>query len=72
MGSRLALVFLCLLSANLIIDGVKISGDRALSELLSLNPFRVERITVLRDLASTSVYGIRGAEGVILIFTRRR
>jgi len=56
----------------LIIDGVKISGDNFSSEIFSLSPFRVERITVLRDVASTSVYGTRAAGGVILIFTRRR
>lgn len=56
----------------LIIDGVKISGDNFSSEIFSLSPFRVERITVLRDVASTSVYGTRAADGVILIFTRRR
>lgn len=56
----------------LIIDGVKITGDNFSSEILSLNPFRVERVTVLRDVASTSVYGTRAADGVILIFTRRR
>ena len=56
----------------LIIDGVKISNDNFSSEIRSLNPFRVERLEVLRDLASTAVYGTRGARGVILIFTRRR
>jgi len=56
----------------LIVDGVKVSKDYFAAELRSLNPFVVERITVLRDIASTSVYGIRAAGGVILVFTRRR
>lgn len=54
-----------------IVDGFPIPGDGVTAELLSLNPFRVERIEVLRDVASTSVYGGRGARGVILVFTRR-
>jgi len=31
----------------------------------------VARIDVLKDAASTSVYGIRGAGGVIIITTKR-
>jgi iron complex outermembrane receptor protein len=56
----------------LIIDGIKISDDFFSRELQSLNPFRVERIEVLRDMASTVMYGTRASAGVILIFTRRR
>ncbi|MGW8267830.1 MAG: TonB-dependent receptor, partial [Longimicrobiales bacterium] len=52
---------LCSSHPLLIIDGVKISRDDFSSEILSLSPFRVERITVLRDVASTSVYGTRAA-----------
>jgi outer membrane receptor for ferrienterochelin and colicin len=51
---------------------VKISKDHTPAELLSLNPFLVERITVLRDIASTSVYGMGAAGEVILVLTRRR
>lgn len=37
-----------------------------------LPPFDVARIEVLKDAVDTSMYGSRGANGVILITTRRR
>lgn len=36
-----------------------------------LNPNDIESITVLKDAASTAIYGARGANGVILIKTKR-
>ena len=36
-----------------------------------LSPVEVESVTVLRDAASTALYGLRGADGVILVTTRR-
>lgn len=36
-----------------------------------LNPYDIESITVLKDAASTAVYGLRGGNGVILITTKR-
>jgi TonB-dependent SusC/RagA subfamily outer membrane receptor len=36
-----------------------------------LNPRDIQRIEVLRDAVSLSMYGVRGANGVILITTRR-
>jgi len=56
----------------LIVDGVKVSDDNFYWRLRSLDPFQVERMTVLRDVASAAVYGGRAAGGVILVFTRRR
>jgi len=35
--------------------------------LWSINPHDIEYIKVLRDAASTAMYGVRGANGVILI-----
>ncbi|GAA4314078.1 TonB-dependent receptor [Compostibacter hankyongensis] len=35
----------------------------------SLNPNDIEKITILKDAASTSIYGARGSNGVILIQT---
>ena len=37
----------------------------------SINPNDIENITVLKDAASTSIYGSRAANGVILITTKR-
>lgn len=36
----------------------------------SVNPSDIESITVLKDAASTSIYGARGSNGVILITTK--
>ncbi|MBI2615971.1 MAG: hypothetical protein HYW52_09905, partial [Gemmatimonadetes bacterium] len=36
-----------------------------------LNPADIERIDVLKDPAETSMFGVRGANGVILITTKR-
>jgi TonB-dependent SusC/RagA subfamily outer membrane receptor len=48
-----------------IIDGVS-GGD-----LNSLNPNDIESIEVLKDAASTAVYGTAGANGVLLITTKK-
>ena len=41
------------------------------SPLFSINPRDIESITVLKDADATSIYGSRGANGVILITTRK-
>lgn len=51
-------------SALVLIDGVE--GDPAL-----LNPNDIEGVSVIKDAASASIYGSRGAFGVILITTKR-
>ena len=48
-----------------IIDGVQFGS------LAQLNPQDIESIEVLKDAASTAIYGSRGANGVILVTTRR-
>ncbi|MFW5955210.1 MAG: TonB-dependent receptor plug domain-containing protein [Rhodothermales bacterium] len=50
-----------------VLDGMPLSSDGGLG---FLNPHDVESIEVLRDPASTAMYGVRGANGVILIRTR--
>jgi TonB-dependent SusC/RagA subfamily outer membrane receptor len=39
--------------------------------LVGVNPHDIESIKVLKDPADTAIYGIRGANGVILISTKR-
>lgn len=52
-----------------IVDGVRImSGNEG---LLFLNPADIDTIEVLKDMASLSFYGIQGANGVVLITTKR-
>ncbi|MFR9553402.1 MAG: TonB-dependent receptor [Rikenellaceae bacterium] len=41
------------------------------SDFTSLNPDDIESMTVLKDASSTAIYGSRGANGVILITTKR-
>ena len=50
-----------------IIDGAPVSGDI----MTMYNPTDIESVTVLKDAASTSIYGARAANGVILITTKR-
>ncbi|NUS98038.1 MAG: TonB-dependent receptor plug domain-containing protein, partial [Gemmatimonadaceae bacterium] len=39
--------------------------------LSTIDPADIETITVLKDASATAIYGSRGANGVILITTRR-
>lgn len=41
------------------------------SPLFSINPADIESISVLKDAAATAIYGSRGANGAIIITTRR-
>jgi TonB-dependent SusC/RagA subfamily outer membrane receptor len=53
----------------IVVDGIpQHSGAQSLTDL---NPRDVESIEVLKDAAATAVFGSRGANGVILISTRR-
>ncbi|MFK8298460.1 SusC/RagA family TonB-linked outer membrane protein [Capnocytophaga cynodegmi] len=50
-----------------VIDGVFVSE----SDLNILNPNDIETMSVLKDAASTSIYGSRGANGVVVITTKQ-
>lgn len=45
-------------------------GGRTVNTLASLNPNDIESLVVLKDAASTAIYGSRGANGVVLITTK--
>ena len=49
-----------------VVDGVPYGGD-----LNNINPADIESMTVLKDAASNSLYGARGANGVIMITTKK-
>jgi TonB-linked SusC/RagA family outer membrane protein len=49
-----------------VIDGFPIVGD-----ISSINPDEIDNISVLKDAASTSLYGSRAANGVVLITTKQ-
>jgi TonB-linked SusC/RagA family outer membrane protein len=52
--------------ALIIVDGYPITGD-----LSTVNPNDIESLEVLKDAASAAIYGSRGANGVILITTKK-
>jgi TonB-linked SusC/RagA family outer membrane protein len=56
-----------------VVDGFPISPgfDQYSNPLSTINPDDIENISVLKDAASTAIYGSRGANGVILITTKR-
>jgi TonB-linked SusC/RagA family outer membrane protein len=65
-----------------VIDGMLVSSDGAdmttgvtrgprLGALSSINPSDIESIEILKDASATAIYGARGANGVVLITTKR-
>ncbi len=48
-----------------IIDGIQVEDG-----LTSVSPQDIERIDVLKDASATSIYGSRGANGVVLVTTK--
>lgn len=46
-------------------------GGQGINGVTGLNPNDVETIDVLKDAAATAIYGSRGANGVVLITTKR-
>jgi TonB-linked SusC/RagA family outer membrane protein len=63
-----------------IVDGVFVNnqslsrvdlGGKATSPMADINPSDIESIEVLKDASSTAIYGSRGANGVIIVTTKR-
>ena len=62
-----------------VIDGMQINTNTNLSwisapisgALSNLNPGDIESIEILKDASATSIYGAKGANGVVLITTKR-
>lgn len=65
-----------------VIDGMLVSSDGGdlsaggtrgprLSPLSSINPGDIESIEILKDASATAIYGSRGANGVVLITTKK-
>lgn len=59
-----------------IIDGVQVGngspGDgRATNPLATLNPSDIDNVSVLKDASAIAAYGMRAANGVVLITTKR-
>ncbi len=58
-------------SPLIVIDGIEQPVSQAMSIMNSINPNDILGVSVLKDASSTAVYGIRAANGVIIITTRR-
>jgi len=63
-----------------IVDGVFINnnslqtvstGGKATSPISDINPADIESIEVLKDASATAIYGARGANGVIIVTTKK-
>jgi TonB-linked SusC/RagA family outer membrane protein len=54
----------------IVIDGVEQPEEQAYVELNGMDPNEIASISILKDAASTAVYGIRGANGVIIVTTK--
>jgi TonB-dependent starch-binding outer membrane protein SusC len=58
-----------------VIDGIRVSTagstDGGMNPLAGLNASEIESIEVLKDAASTAIYGAQASDGVILITTKR-
>ena len=57
----------------IVIDGLPMSGTAGGSRgvLASINPNDIESFSVLKDASATAIYGSRGANGVIIISTKK-
>ncbi|SDC50336.1 SusC/RagA family TonB-linked outer membrane protein [Niabella drilacis] len=51
-------------SPIILVDGVE-------RDLTYIDPNEVESVTILKDASSTAIFGVRGANGVILVTTKR-
>jgi TonB-linked SusC/RagA family outer membrane protein len=49
----------------IMVNGVEVSNYN------NIDPNEIENLTILKDASATAIYGVRGANGVILITTRR-
>jgi TonB-linked SusC/RagA family outer membrane protein len=55
-------------SPLIVVDGYPLAQG---SDISAINPTDIESMSVLKDAASTAIYGSRGANGVIMITTKR-
>ena len=55
----------------IIIDGVEQASEQAFSAFNAMDANEIASISVLKDASSTAVYGVRGANGVIIVTTKR-
>jgi TonB-linked SusC/RagA family outer membrane protein len=54
-----------------VVDGIPVTSGGASGGIFDINPQDIQSMEILKDAAATAVYGSRGANGVILITTKR-
>lgn len=54
-----------------VIDGIQQPTEQPFTILNAMDANEIENISILKDAASTAVFGIRGANGVIIVTTKR-
>lgn len=54
-------------SPLIIVDDIEFTLD----QINQLDPNEIESVTILKDASTTAVYGVRGANGVLIVRTRR-
>ena len=57
--------------ANIRGNGTDVFDQEPVNPLMTLNPNDIESITVLKDASAAAIYGSRGANGVIVITTKK-
>ncbi len=58
-------------AALVVVDGTPLTTGSLRGALARLAPQDIARIDVLKDAGSTALYGVRGANGVVIITTKR-
>jgi TonB-linked SusC/RagA family outer membrane protein len=53
--------------ALIIVDDIEYSAD----QFSLLDPNEIEDVSILKDAATTAIYGVKGANGVVVVTTRR-
>jgi iron complex outermembrane receptor protein len=60
-----------IVEANINNYGIDIFDEEPTNPLMTLNSDDIESVTVLKDASATAIYGSRGANGVIVITTKK-
>jgi len=55
----------------IVIDGIQQPTEQPYTVLNAMDAYEIESVSVLKDASATAVYGIRGANGVIIVTTKR-
>lgn len=51
----------------IIVDDIEVTSD----QVSQIDPNEIESLSILKDASTTAIYGVRGANGVVIVKTRR-